>query len=132
MEQPIEKKEIVYPDSNRIGKFNLQHELLRDGSARPMLQALFGLCVVLDTEGHESGRGKTYFAASDLFQPLAENEEVPEYRIEFACNQAFINPEHEARRLNSGAFGFVAVRQIIVRVPAASFTTHGKAPHQLH
>jgi len=132
MEQTVEKKEIVYPDSNRIGKFNLTHELLRDGSARPMLQALFGLCVVLDAEEHESGRGKSYIAASDLFQPLAENEEVPEYRIEFACNQAFINPEHEARRLNSGAFGFVAVRQIIVRVPAASFTTHGKAPHQLH
>jgi hypothetical protein len=132
MEQTVEKKEIVYPDSNRIGKFNLTHELLRDGSARPMLQALFGLCVVLDAEEHESGRGKSYIAASDLFQPLAENEQVPEYRIEFACNQAFTNPEHEARRLNSGAFGFVAVRQIIVRVPAATFTTHGKAPHQLH
>jgi len=132
MDQPVEKKEIIYPDSNRIGKFNLQHELLRDGSVRPMLQALFGLCVVLDVEDHESGRGKTYICASDLFQPLAEAEEVPEYRIEFACNQPFTNPEHEERRLNSGAFGFVAVRQIIVRVPAATFTTHGKAPHQLH
>ena len=132
MEQPIEKKEIVYPDSNRIGKFNLQHELLRDGSARPMLQALFGLCIVLEVEEHESERGKTYVAASDLFQPLAENEEVPEYRIEFACNQPFTDPEHEGRRLNSGAFGFVAVRQIILRVPTASFITHGKAPNQLH
>ena len=132
MEQLIEKKEIVYPDSNRIGKFNVTHEILRDGSARPMLQALFGLCVVLDAEEHESGRGKTYITASDLFQPLAESEEVPEYRIEFACNQAFPNPEHEARRLNSGAFGFIAVRQTILRVPAATFTTHGKAPHQLH
>jgi len=132
MEQTVEKKEIVYPDSNRIGKFNLTHELLRDGSARPMLQALFGLCVVLDAEEHESGRGKSYIAASDLFQPLAENEQVPEYRIEFAAGVPFPNLEHEARRLNSGAFGFVAVRQIIVRVPAATFTTHGKAPHQLH
>ena len=132
MERPVEKKEIVYPDSNRIGKFNVTHELLRDGAARPMLQALFGLCVLLDCEKHESGRGNVYIAASDLFQPLAESEEVPEYRIEFACNQAFPNSEHEARRLNSGAFGFVAVRQTILRVPTATFTTHGKAPHQLH
>ena len=132
MEQPVEKKEIVYPDSNRIGKFNLTHELLRDGSARPMLQALFGLCVVLDIEEHESGRGKIYIAASDLFQPLAEDEEVPMYRIEFACGCEFTNPEREQQRLNSGAFWFVAVRQTIVRVPAASFTTHGVAPKHLH
>src|SRR4051812_12079480 len=115
----MDKKEIAYPDSNRVGKFNLAHELLRDGAARPMLQALFGLCVILDVEEHESGRGKTYIAAAELFQPLAEGEEVPEYRIEFACNQAFANPEHEAKRLDSGAFGFVAIRQIIVRVPPA-------------
>jgi hypothetical protein len=132
MDQPVEKKEIVYPSSNRIGKFNVSYEILEDGSARPMLQALFGLCVVLEVEEHESGRGKLYFAASDLFQPLAENEEVPEYRIEFACGMPFPNPEHEQRRLNSGAFGFVAVRQIIVRVPAATFMTQGKSPHPLH
>ena len=132
MDQPVEKNEVIYPGSNRIGKFNLQHELLRDGAERPMLQALFGLCVVLGTEAHESGRGLTYIAASDIFQPLAEGEEIPEYRIEFAAGVPFPNPEHEARRLNSGAFGFVAVRQIIVRVPAATFTTHGKLPNQLH
>ena len=126
------KKEIVYPGSSRVGKFNLTHELLFDGSARPMLQALFGLCVVLDVEHHESGRGKTYIAASDLFQSLAENEEVPEYRIEFACNQSFENPEREAQRSNSGAFGFVAIRQIIVRVPPAQFTYRPMAPGQLH
>ena len=83
MDQPIEKNEVIYPGSNRIGKFNLQHELLRDGAERPMLQALFGLCVVLGTEAHESGRGLTYIAASDLFQPLAEGEEIPEYRKAF-------------------------------------------------
>lgn len=128
----MDKKEIVYPDSNRIGKFNLTHELLRDGSVRPMLQALFGLCVVLEAEEHESGRGKTYIAASELFQRLAEGEAIPEYRIEFACNQAFTNPEHEAQRLNNGAFGFVAVRQIIVRAPEARLGFRPQAPGQLH
>jgi hypothetical protein len=128
----MEKKEIAYPDSNRVGKFNLTHELLLDGSARPMLKALFGLCVILEAEEHDSGRGKTYIAASELFQPLAEGEEIPEYRIEFACNMPFTNPEHEARRTNSGVFGFVAVRQIIVRAPAAQFGHRAVAPGQLH
>ena len=123
---------IAYPDSNRIGKFNLAHELLRDGAARPMLQALFGLCVVLEAEEHESGRGKTYIAASELFQPLAEGEEIPEYRIEFACNQAFPNPDYEAKRMNSGAFGFVAIRNIIVRAPAAQLGQRAGKPGQLH
>lgn len=125
-------KEVVFPDSNRIGKFNLAHELLRDGAQRPMLQALFGLCVVLEVDDHESGHGKTYIAASDLFRPLAEGEEIPEYRIEFACNQAFDNPEREASRINSGVFGFCAIRQIIVRVPPAQLTYRPVAPGQLH
>lgn len=127
-----EKKEVVFPDSNRIGKFNLTHELLRDGSARPMLQALFGLCIVLDVEEHESGRGKTYLAASELFQPLGEGEEIPEYRIEFARNQPFLNPEREAQRVNSGEFGFAAIRQIILRVPAAQLGQRAATPGQLH
>jgi len=129
MYQPIENGQIAYPDSNRIGKFNIMHEQLRNGAERPMLQALFGLCVVLQVEDHESGRGKTYYAASELFQPLAEDEEIPEYRIEFAAGVPFPNPEHEARRLNSGTFGFVAVRQNIVRVPPAQMHL---TPHVIH
>ena len=132
MDQPIENRPIAYPDSNRIGKFNIMHERLRNGAERPMLQALFGLCVVLDTQEHESGRGKTFFAASELFQPLAEGEEIPEYRIECACNMAFENPERERDRINSGAFGFCAIRQIVVRVPPAQFTHRPVAPGQLH
>jgi len=127
-----EVKEVAYPDSNRIGKFQILHEALRDGSQRPMLQALFGLCVVLEVDEHESGRGKIYVAASDLFQALNEGEEIPEYRIECAANMAFENQEHEARRRNSGVFGFVAIRQIIVRVPPVQFTYRPGEPGQLH
>lgn len=116
--------EISYPDSNRVGKFNLASEVLRDGSARPMLQALFGLCVVLDVADHESGRGKTYICASALFEPLAEGEEVPEYRIEFAAGMPFPAADHEARRLNNGPFGFVAIRKIVLRVPPLTVGAH--------
>lgn len=132
MNQQTGNREILYPDSNRVGKFNLTHELLQGGGNRPMLQALFGLCVVLEAGDHESGRGKTYVAASELFQPLTEGEEIPEYRIEFACNQQFADAEHEAQRMNSGAFGFVAIRQIIVRAPTAQFASRARAPGQLH
>jgi len=130
MDQPVENKQICYPDSNRVGKFNITHEQLRNGAERPMLQALFGLCVVFDVEEHESGRGKTYYAASELFQPLLEGEEFPEYRIEFAApGVPFPNPEHQARRLDSREFGFIAVRQIIVRVPPAQMSYQ---PHVIH
>ena len=111
---------VSYPDSNRIGKFNITHETLRAGGERPMLQALFGLCVILSTEPHESGRGTTYIAASDLFHALTEGEEIPEYRIEFVHDQPFDREDREAARINSGKFGFVAIRQHIVRVPPAS------------
>lgn len=123
------KTEICYPDSNRIGKFKLPHELLRDGAQRPLLQALFGTCVILEAQDHESGRGKSYIAASELFQPLAEGEEIPEYRIEFACGMPFPDPEHEAHRLNNGAFGFVAVRQFVVRVPPLQVSLRPQSVH---
>ena len=124
---------IRYPDSNRIGKFNVLHEVLADGTNRPMLQALFGLCVVLDVSENESGRGKTYIAASDLFQPLNEGEEVPEYRIDFAHDRAFPNADHESMRINStNKFGFVAIRQTVVRVPQLQFTAAAKNPASLH
>jgi hypothetical protein len=127
-----ERREILYPDSNRVGKFNLLYGLLEDGGARPMLQALLELCAVLEVGEHGSGRGKEYVAVSGLFQPLGEGEEIPEYRIEFACSTPFPNQEHEARRLNSGAFGFVAIRKTIVRAPAASLACRLAAPGQLY
>lgn len=125
----MQKKEIFYQDSGRIGKFKITHELLRSGVDRPMLQALFGQCIVLDSEQHESGRGVQYIAVSDLFQELKEGEEIPEYRIEFAHGVPFDNPELEARRVNSGAFGFVAVRQIVVRAPAVHTRMQSHAVH---
>lgn len=128
----METQTIVYPSSNRIGKFNVMYELMEDGLERPMLQALFGLCIVLEVLEHESGRGKTYIAASELFQALAEGEEIHEYRIDYVRNQAFPNPEHEARRLNSGVFGFVATRQIIIRVPSAKFSQQPRVPGSFH
>lgn len=120
-------EEIVFPDSNRIGKFSIPFETLREGGERPMLQALFGLCIILKTEAHESGRGTTYIAASELFQPLGEGEEIPEYRIEFAFDRPFENSEREAARMESGKFGFCAVRQFILRVPPASVGVSPKA-----
>ena len=113
----MEPRKVHFTDSNRIGKFNLVHEVLQDGRERPMLQALFGLCVILETYPHESGRGTVYVAASELFEPLAEGEEIPQYRIEMARQQPFERDDWEQRRLNSGDFGFVAIRKLIVRVP---------------
>jgi hypothetical protein len=118
----VRAQEISYPDSNRIGKFLILHESLRSDADRPMLRALFGICVpVLDVSEHESGRGRAYIAASELFQPLAEGEEIPEYRIDFALNRPFADAGHEARRVAAaGGFAFVAVRSIVVRAPTAS------------
>lgn len=122
-------KKAVYSGSNRVGKFNMLHEILGDGRERPMLQALFSLCVVLDCFDHESGRGKTYIAASDLFQPLLEGEEIPDYRIEVAWpDQDFQNPERAKNALTSGGFRFAAIRQNIVRVPPLNI---GVQPGQL-
>jgi hypothetical protein len=86
--------------------------------------------VVLSCDEHESGRGKSYIGSSDLFQPLTEGEEIPQYRIEFAYDRAFDNPEHEAGRVNNGAFGFVAIRQNIIRVPTAALNY--AVPQPLH
>jgi hypothetical protein len=114
--------EIVHPGSNCIGSFNILDATLRDDA--PMCAALFALCTLLAVEDHESGRGKTYIAASALFEPLAEGEEIPEYRIEFAYDRPFEIPELEARRVASGKFGFAAFRKIIVRVPTAQSGAH--------
>ncbi len=124
-------KEVAYSDSNRVGKFNILHEVLHDGRERPLLLALFGLCVVLEVYENESGRGKTYIAASYLFQPLAEGEEIPDYRIECYwpdqdCPSAEI--EKECIRAN-GNFRFRAVRQNIVRVPPLNLSLRPQVVH---
>ena len=133
MNEPIVEKRAVYSGSNRVGKFNILSEIIGDGRERPMLQALFALCVVLIVDDHESGRGKTYIAASDLFQPLSEGEEIPDYRIEVAWpDQDFGDPEREKDFIRSGQFRFSAVRQIIVRVPPLSIQAAVAVPGRLH
>lgn len=126
----MSNQEIAYPDSPRIGKFNILREVLQDGRERSLLQALFAVCVVLEAYPNESGRGTTYIAASELFQPLAEGEEIPEYRIECAWpDQQFRNPDHELDCVRSGEFRFRAVRQIVVRVPAVSMSIKPNVVH---
>lgn len=122
--------QVVSTGSNRVGKFNISHEMLADADERVMVQALMGLCIVLNCEEHESGRGVAYIASSELFQPLMEGEEIPQYRIEFAFDCAFDNPDHEVNRINNGPFGFVAIRQHIIRVPTAAFNY--AVPQPLH
>lgn len=109
-------------DSLRVGQFNILWEVLRDGSERPMLSALFALCEPVYQEWHESGRGKRLVAASELFQKLNVGDEIPTYRIEMVHNKPFDNPEWEQRRINSGDFGFVAIRQTILRVPSINLS----------
>jgi hypothetical protein len=119
--------EIFYPNSNRIGRFRILYTVLEED--RQMCGALFALCrsseehpyaAMLCVEPHESGRGVEYTAACPLFDELKEGEEIPEYRIEFAYDRPFENPEWEARRKESGKFRFAAFRNIIVRVPPAT------------
>lgn len=111
---------VHHPDSNLVGSFNLTYEMQTD---RELVGALMGVCTVLHAEAHESGRGTRYIAASPLFQPLNEEEVVPEYRIEFRHAATFEDPEAQARRVDFGKFGFVAYRQTVVRVPTISTTT---------
>jgi hypothetical protein len=117
--------QIHYPNSNRIGRFRVLYETLRDDG--PMCGALFALCVVLDVQECETGRGKVYTAASPLFEGLKEDEEIPEYRIECSYDRPFENPEWEAKRVDSGKFRFAAFRKIVVRVPPAQM---GARPNQ--
>lgn len=124
---------IHYPDSNRVGSFNVTYAQLSNDAERPMLEALFALCeAMLKVEEHESGRGRTFYAASNsLFCPLVEDEEIPEYRIEFAAPGAtFANPEDEARAVTAqGGFRFVAIRKTILRVPAIALAVQSKMVH---
>lgn len=111
--------QIVYPDSNRVGKFRIKYEQLRCGADAPLLKALFGLCVILETEEvDETGHGKMFYASSDLFEPLAEGENIPEYRIECAWpDQPFKNPDYEKDCIRAGNFRFRAVRKYVINVP---------------
>jgi len=130
-----EKREVYCKDSNRIGKFRILHELLQDGRETPRLSAIFSLCVMFDDETHEdeTGRGLMFYAASDLFQPIAEGSEIPEYRIECAWpGQAFQNPEHETQCMRAGPFRVIAVRQIVIRAPAINFAFKTVLPGKIH
>lgn len=111
--------EISFPDSPRIGRFNILSDKIDD----PHSQALFSLCTVLHEEPHESGRGTTFYAASDLFQPLNEGEEIPEYRIESVFDGNFEREDYQHQRIDSGRFGFVAIRNTIIRVPTLGIQT---------
>jgi hypothetical protein len=71
-------------------------------------------------------------AASALFQPLREKEEIPEYRIESAWpDQQFKDPEHEKDCLRGvNNFRFKAIRKIILRVPPAQLSHRTATPGQ--
>lgn len=112
--------EIFYPDSNRMGRLLILHETI--DSHPEMLGALFALGVIVHVEDHESGRGKVYDMACRqrgpaFFDALQDGDEIPEYRVEWVHDGAFENPEREAKRVNSGRFGFAFIRKVIVRVP---------------
>lgn len=111
--------ELSYPDTNRLGKLLILDRALRDDAA--MVGALFGLVKVIKEGRHESGRGKEFYVACPadvpLFEPLREGEEIPEYRVEFVYDRKFERDDLEARRVNNGRFGFVAIRNFIIRVP---------------
>jgi hypothetical protein len=107
--------EIASSDSNTLGNFSLTYEMQTDTE---LVRALMSLCKVLHAEPHESGRGTRYVAASALFQPLLEGEEIPEYRIEFRQDSApFDTMEDECRALAHSGLRFAAFRQHIIRVP---------------
>ena len=118
----------------KVGKFNVLYEHIESPADRPWLNALFSLMLgpPLFVEEHESGRGKTYIYASELFEPLTEGEEIPEYRIERAFNMAFAEADKEARRLNVGPFGFVAIRNHIIRVPPLQTVIRPATPGKTH
>ena len=134
MDQMSADQQICYPDSNRIGHFSIMFEVLHDGTRRPMLNALFGLCVVLKTEPDESGRGTKYYCQSELFDELSEGEEIPKYRIEVcrADPSPLADPVLEARRKDNAGWSFAAVRNTIVRVPPAQLGIAIRKPGQLH
>lgn len=103
--------QIAHADPH-VGKFSLPDDVDRD-----VARALLAACVVLNEARTECGRGWEFIAASPLFEALHEGEDIPRYRIEMAANCPFDDPEHEARRVDVGPIGFVAVRQYVLIVP---------------
>jgi len=112
--------EISHSDSNRVGRLLILYETLRDD--RAMIGALLALCTVIHVEDHESGRGKAFVVACAGLDELVEGQEIPDYRVECAYDQAFENPEWQQRRHDSGKFGFAFFRKIVVRVPPIAMT----------
>ena len=114
-------------DSAKVGVMLITFETMTD---RELMHALMELCTVLHIEPHESGRGNRFVVVSELFQDLRSQEEIPEYRVEFRTTGIpFENPEFEAKRLNSAGFGFVAIRQNVIRVPAIAMSYAANTPH---
>lgn len=109
--------EIFCETSNRLGCFRV---LTKNDLAPELFKALHKIITPLRKEPDDTGRGVMFYAASDLFEPLLEGAEIPEYRIEsIHVDARFPQPDHEARRINSDRFAFVAIRKIIIRVPPA-------------
>ena len=114
---------VVHADSPHVGRINVTWESIND---RERMTALLAMCTLLRMEDHESGRGQTLTLVSeDLFDPLGEGQEIPEYRIESAPpGMQFENAEWESRGKSSqvgngqSQWRFAAFRKILVRVPA--------------
>lgn len=121
-----ENKEVAYTDSNRVGVFNLSFEQQQD---RELMSSLMQLMVVLEAFPHESGRGTTFICASKLFQELHEGEEIPEYRLEFDHPSRPLEEWARKECTKSGAFGWRAIRNIIVRVPPLNINMSPKVIH---
>lgn len=121
------EKHVAFSGSNRIGKFNVLFEQQAD---RALWHAIMSTMTVLEAWPNESGRGTTFLAASEHFQELPENTEIPAYRINVAVNAAFPDAELESRRidvrLEGSVIGIVFTRQIIVRAPPAQI--HAMTP----
>ena len=64
---------------NRKGRFEVSYDLLHSNDAA--LNELFSNVKVIDAINDDLYEKTTYFAYSDLFEPLPAREEVPEYLI---------------------------------------------------
>jgi hypothetical protein len=120
--------QLVFEGSSRVGQFRVDDQFVVEN--RELIGALLGLCVILDVRPDDSGRGRLFTCASDLFEPLNEGDEIPEYRIEATHGSTnFPQDDHEARALAAGdGFKFVAIRRVIVRVPAIEMSHFAKMP----
>lgn len=109
-------------DDPRVGQFSVTDEVAGD---RALLDSLMSLMTVMESWRHESGRGMSYIAISELFQPISvpygdKTAEIPTYRIEFDHPRKPLADREAAKeciRVGRHGLGFRAVRQNIVRVP---------------